>query len=160
MSQRVRVEACRVSLGVDEAFDLARDFPSHAMLSDAVRSVTVEEQPDGTLISSWKVNFRKGTLVWKEIDELDFETHTLRFRVLEGDPDAFEGAWTVREDPSGEGCVVAFEADFDIGIPTLRRMIEPIAVSALQDNIAQTMRGVFGESVELNFASEDITALR
>jgi len=51
MSQLVRVAAHHPSLGVDEAFDMVRDFRSHALLSDAVRNVTIEEQSDSTMIS-------------------------------------------------------------------------------------------------------------
>ncbi len=157
MSQLVRVEGEVPTFGVEEAFAQICDFPNHALISDSVRSVTVEELPDGTSVSHWRVNFRKGTLVWSEFDEIDHETHTLRFRVRDGDPEILDGAWTVREAPAG-GCVVAFEAEFDVGIPTMRRMLEPIAVRAMQHNISQTFRGVFGESLELTVTSEDATA--
>ncbi len=149
MSQLVRVAAHHPSLSVEEAFDLVRDYSQHALLSDAVRNVTIEEQPDGTLISHWEVNFRKGVLIWSEFDELDFATHTLRFRRRDGDPEALEGAWTVREGPSGEGCTITFEVEFDIGIPTMREMLEPLAARTMQDNIVQTVRSVFGDAAEI-----------
>lgn len=157
MSQLVRVEADVASFGVDEAFAEICNFPKHALLSDAVRSVTVEELPDGTPISHWRVAFRRGTLVWSEFDEFDYESHTLRFRVRDGDPEKFDGAWTVREAPSGEGCVITFEAEFDVGIPTLRKMLEPIAVRALQDNISQTIRGVYGATIEPSVSCRETT---
>lgn len=157
MSQLVRVAARHPSLGVDEAFDQVRDFDRHALLSDAVRSVTMQEQPDGTMVSHWEVNFRKGILIWSEFDEFDFAAHTLRFRRRDGDPEALEGSWTVREGPSGQGCVISFEAEFDIGMPTMREMFEPLAARTMQDNIVRTMRGVFGDAVEITSTQEDTT---
>ncbi len=156
MSQLVRVVAHHPSLSVEEAFGLVGDYRRHALLSDAVRNVTIEEQPDGTLISHWEVNFRKGVLIWSEFDELDFATHTLRFRRRDGDPEALEGAWTVRERPSGEGCTITFEAEFDIGIPTMREMLEPLAARTMQDNIVQTVRSVFGDAAEITSTREDV----
>jgi hypothetical protein len=158
MTQLVRVECEVPTSTVEQSFAQICDFPGHALLSDSVRSVTVEELPDGTSVSHWRVNFRKGTLVWSEVDEIDHEAHMLRFRLRDGDPEAFDGSWSVREAPSGVGCVVAFEAEFDVGIPTMRRMLEPIAVRAIQDNISQTLRAVLGEQLELTVSSEDISA--
>jgi ribosome-associated toxin RatA of RatAB toxin-antitoxin module len=158
MSRLVRVAAVHPFLNVDKAFDIIRDFRRHALMSDAVRKVTIEEQPGGTTISHWEVYFRRGILIWSEFDEFDFEARTLRFRRRDGDPEAFEGEWTVRERPSGEGCEITFEAEFDIGMPTMREMLEPIAARTMQENIAQTMRGVFGDAVEIALAQEDTTA--
>ena len=160
MSQLVRVAAHHPSLGVEEAFSLVRDYSRHALLSDAVRNVTVEEQPDGTIISHWEVNFRKGILVWSEFDEFDFATHTLRFRRRDGDPETLDGTWAVHEDPAGEGCVVIFEAEFDIGIPTMREMLEPLAARTMQDNVVQTVLAVFGDSTEITSTHEDTTTPR
>jgi len=103
------------------------------------------------------VNFRRGVLIWSEFDEFDLAEHTLRFRRRDGDPEALEGAWTVRKGLSGEGCVITFEAEFDIGIPTMREMLEPLAARAMEDNIVQTMRGVFGDTVEIASTQEDTT---
>ncbi len=158
MSQLVRVECEVATSTVEQSFAQICDFSKHALLSDSVLGVTVEELPDGTLVSHWRVKFRKGTLVWSEFDEIDRESHTLRFRLRDGDPEAFDGSWSVREAQSGEGCHVTFEAEFDIGIPTMRRMLEPVAVRALQDNVSQTLRAVLGESLELTLSSEETAA--
>jgi hypothetical protein len=154
MSEPVRVIATHPTLPVDEAFAMVRDFPSHALHSEAVRSVTIEEQPDGSIVSFWEVNFRKGVLVWSEFDEFDDDAHTLRFRRRDGDPAAFSGSWTVREGRSGEGCVITFVAEFDIGIPTMRKMLEPLAARTMRNNIEQTFRGVFGDVAEITFSEE------
>src|SRR5207302_1925262 len=98
------------SLTPEEAFEIVRDYGRHALLSDAVRNVEVEQQPDGSFISHWEVNFRNGILVWSEFDEFDESTNTVRFQRRDGDPEDFSGSWSADFDPSGYGCALKFEA--------------------------------------------------
>jgi hypothetical protein len=149
MSPLVKVHARHPSFSPDEAYEMLRDFPRHALMSDAVREVEVEEQPDGSFITSWEVNFRNGILIWSEFDEFDPDNNTVRFNQRDGDPEDFSGYWCATPDPSGEGCRLKFEAQFEVGIPTLGDMLEPIAARTLRDNVIQTLEGVFGESLEL-----------
>jgi hypothetical protein len=147
MSPLVLVSAHHPSLPPDDAFGILRDFHRHALLSDAVRSVELEEGPDGSLISHWKVNFRNGILVWSEFDEIDASTNTVRFQRRDGDPEDFSGTWSSGADPSGQGCILKFEANFEIGIPTLSEMLEPLAAQTLRENVIQTLRGIFGDAL-------------
>jgi hypothetical protein len=149
MSPVVRVSAHHPSLGPEDAFDIIRDFHRHALLSDAVRAVELEEGPDGSFISHWEVNFRNGILVWSEFDEFDASTNTVRFERRDGDPEAFSGSWSSRADPSERGCILKFEANFEIGIPTLSEMLDPLAALTLRENVIQTLRGIFGEALEI-----------
>jgi hypothetical protein len=154
MSPLVLVSARHQSLPPEEAFDILRDFHRHALLSDAVRSVELEETADGSLISHWEVNFRNGILVWSEFDEFDASTNTVHFQRRDGDPEDFSGSWSSRADPSGRGCVLKFEANFEIGIPTLSEMLDPLAAQTLRENVIQTLRGIFGEALVI---TEDTT---
>lgn len=130
--------------GVDPAAAYAAltDFERYPALTDAVRDVTVE---DGGR-SRWEVNFREGILRWTEIDVLDAEARTIAFEQESGDFHAFRGAWIVDDDPAGS--VVRFHAEFDLGIPSLSELIDPLAVRALRDNVAAIVSGLFGRDVE------------
>lgn len=149
MSPLVLVSGYHPSLAPEEAFDVLRDFHRHALLSDAVRNVELEEQPDGSVISHWEVNFRNGILVWSEFDEFDASTNTVRFRRRDGDPEAFTGSWSAHRDRLGRGCTLKFEAEFEIGIPTLSDMLEPLAARTLRENVTQTLRAIFGDALEI-----------
>jgi hypothetical protein len=147
MSPLVLVSGHHPSLTPEEAFDILRDFHRHALLSEAVRSVELEEGLDGSFISHWEVNFRNGILVWSEFDEFDAAANTVRFERRDGDPEDFSGSWSARRAPSGGGCILKFEATFEIGIPTLSEMLDPLAARTLRENVIQTLRGIFGESL-------------
>jgi hypothetical protein len=74
--------------------------------------------------------------------------NTVHFTQRDGDPEYFAGSWSAVDDE--DGCHVRFEAQFDIGIPTLAAMLDPLAYTTLRDNIVKTMVGVMGEELEID----------
>ncbi|HEX8066942.1 MAG TPA: SRPBCC family protein [Thermoleophilaceae bacterium] len=148
MRQLVVVTGRHPTFTAARAYETLRDLDSFMTHSPAVRNVTLEETPDGRTISHWEVNFRNGILVWSEEDVFDDATHSVRFHRLEGDPEYFAGTWSATDED--DGCHVRFEAEFDIGIPTLSAMLDPLASSTLRDNIVQTMVGVMGDDLVLD----------
>jgi ribosome-associated toxin RatA of RatAB toxin-antitoxin module len=130
-------------LDPDAAFDLISDFKSYPDLTDAVVAVELKESEQPGIISTWTVKFRRGLLCWTEQDVLDREAGEIEFHQLEGDFEVFDGYWRVRAVP--EGTEVQFEAHFDLGIPTLADLLDPVAERALRDNIALILAGLFGE---------------
>ena len=98
-------------------------------------------------MSSWETNFRNGILRWSEIDVLDPATLTIAFQQTEGDIDLFLGHWKVK--PFGEGAVIDFFAQFDMGMPSLSHILDPIAEQALRENIIAILQGLFGVQIEI-----------
>lgn len=85
--------------------------------------------------SEWEVNFRNGILKWQEIDRIDPEARTMTFTQVEGDLAAFDGEWRVEEED--DAVVIRFRAEFDLGIPSLATMLDPVAERALRSNISE-----------------------
>ena len=119
-------------------------YPDHAV---AVRTVRVKPAANGDVLSSWEVMFRTGVLRWTEEDHFDPVRHRIEFRQTEGDIEHFAGEWTVDDDGSGNS-LIRFSADFDLGIPTLAGILEPIAERALRDNIRAIVCGLLGTSAQ------------
>ena len=59
----------------------------------------------------------------------------------------FEGSWTCTDTP--DGARILFQADLDMGIPTLADALEPIAVRTLVDNTHAIVCGLFGGTPQL-----------
>lgn len=133
-----------------ECYRRLSDFARYPELTDAVKAVEVESQGDGTVLSRWTVRFRNGLLCWTEADVLDPVAQTISFRQLSGDFESFDGQWSVRQRPVGSEIV--FEAQFDLGIPSLAPILDPVAESTLRANILAITRGLFGV-VELAMAA-------
>jgi ribosome-associated toxin RatA of RatAB toxin-antitoxin module len=132
----------------EEAFGVLSDFERYPTLTDAVRSVDVAASGSGKVASIWEVNFRKGVLRWTEEDEFDELARTIRFTQVDGDFADFFGVWEV--EPEAGGCAVRFSASFDLGMPSIGDIIDPIAEQALRDNIAKILTGLFGSSIEIH----------
>ena len=142
MTITVSVEAV-AAVDADEAYRRLIDFDRYPELTSTVLSVDVEHGgADDVLLSSWAVNFRGGILHWTERDSLHRATRVLTFEQIVGDLDVFTGRWQVLPDPVG--CRVTFDAELDMGIPSLAAIIDPIARNALRDNVLLILSGLLG----------------
>lgn len=139
VSMRMRVP------GTDpqRAYELICDFARYPELTDAVEQVIVNPpDADGSVVSDWLVHFRKGMLKWTERDVFEPARRVISFTQLSGDLDLFEGQWRVEElDGGSEICL---DASFDLGIPTLADLLDPVAEAAFRANIRQIVSGIFG----------------
>ena len=133
-------------------FEVLTEFERYPELTRAVRKVHVVRETSTRLASAWEVNFRHGILKWSEQDEIDYAGRLLTFTQSEGDLEHFSGSWSVEEDRAG--CLVRFVASFDLGMPTLAQMLDPIAESALRENVADIIRGLIDQPVEILVAHD------
>ena len=142
MTITVSVEAV-AAVEPDEAYQRLIDFDRYPELTSTVRSVDVERgDSDDVLVSSWAVNFRGGILHWTERDTLNRSSRLLTFEQIVGDLDVFAGRWHIVPDEAG--CRVQFDAELDMGIPSLAAIIDPIARNALRDNVLLILSGLLG----------------
>ena len=130
------------------AYDLIRDFARYPELTDAVEEVVVNPpDADGSVVSEWLVHFRKGMLKWTERDVFEPGSRVIRFVQLSGDFALFEGQWRVKERDGGSE--IWLDASFDLGIPTLADLLEPVAEASFRSNILRILSGIFGSSEPL-----------
>lgn len=141
----VRVETLVPVADADFVFARISDFPRYADHTHAVREIRVEQAADGAVVSDWSVNFRNGVMRWQEIDRIDPIARTVEFDQLKGDFVGFSGSWRVEQ--VGADVTLRFDAEFDLGMPSLAPIIDPIAAHALRDNIEAIIRGLLGEHV-------------
>lgn len=120
------------------------DYENLAERAGAVRSVEITTDHEGHRVSSWEINFRRGILVWSQFDEIDDDQLTIRFTRRDGDPEDFHGSWSVR--PAEEGCLVEFEAAFDLGMPSFRDIVDPLARRMLYDTVVNVILDLAGEA--------------
>ena len=143
----LEISARVAGLSAGEAYSILCDFERYPEYSDAVRSVKIQTSPDGAMMSSWETNFRNGILRWSEIDVLDPAALSIAFQQTEGDIDLFLGHWKVKA--AGDGAVIDFFAQFDMGMPSLSHILDPIAEQALRENIIAILQGLFGMQIEI-----------
>ncbi|MFF4836296.1 type II toxin-antitoxin system RatA family toxin [Streptomyces sp. NPDC001315] len=128
----------------EAAYERISDFRRYPDVTDTVREVVVYPPgDDGTVVSEWAVRFRNGLMRWSERDSFSPETLTLGFTQLRGDFEVFEGTWRCAASAE-RGTAVTFDAVFDLGIPTLAELLDPVAESTLRTNIERILRGLLG----------------
>jgi coenzyme Q-binding protein COQ10 len=113
-------------------YELAKDQEHFPQFMPDVETVTIlERRPDG-VISRWKTLVEEAPIEWTEDDRFDDAALRIDYRLIEGDLDKFEGAWTF-EDRDGRTHVV-LGVDFDFGVPTLAELIGPTLERKVREN--------------------------
>lgn len=146
----------------DSAYARISDFARYPELTEAVLAVDVADaEPvegvaetsgaQASVVSTWLVRFRKGQLKWTERDLLDPVARRIEFDQVTGDFAVMRGSWQVEEDGLGDGAgvLVRFDAEFDLGIPTLADILDPVAEATLRSNVALILTGLLGEVREV-----------
>jgi hypothetical protein len=149
---RVAIEATVRERDCREALRRVSDYRTWVGASEAIRDVRVEQQGDGMSISIWEVSFRGGLMRWSERDRLDLDALVHSFELIEGDPHGFAGTWTA--EPSEAGCRLRMDGVFDLGMPSLSHLLDPIAVEALEDAVAEVVQSLFGASTRVAFGQD------
>lgn len=139
----LRVSGAQTQRVFDMLADFAR-FPEHTRV---VHAVSVDEDPEGRRISSWEVDFASGVLKWRQRDVVDPHRLNISFELVDGDLSTMEGSWKVS--PLIGADRVDFDTRFDLGVPGMADILEPVAAKALTDTLTAMLRGVFGSSTEI-----------
>jgi Polyketide cyclase / dehydrase and lipid transport len=147
MLQHVEVAGTHPDLTPERFIKILHEPDENMQWTDTVLSLELEPQPDGSRISRWETKFRDGIMRWSQRDEFDDATHTMSFELIEGDVETMSGYW--HAEATEEGCRIRFAADFDLGVPSMQNIIDPIAVRVLRESISTQLKEVFGEGVVL-----------
>ena len=119
---------------VQQVWEAVLDVESYPRYMETVKSVKeLRRLPDGSRETEWSVLLKGSVLEWVERDVVLEAERKVLFEQTEGDLEVFEGEWTVSEQPGGAVTVRLF-VNFDIGIPLLASMLNPVAERALKEN--------------------------
>ncbi|HEY6486394.1 MAG TPA: aromatase/cyclase [Candidatus Cybelea sp.] len=114
-------------------YELAKDQEHFPQFMPDVETVTIlQRRPDG-VISRWKTLVEEAPIEWTEDDRFDDAALRIDYKLIEGDLDKFEGAWTFENHQDGRTHVV-LGVDFDFGVPTLAELIGPTLERKVREN--------------------------
>ena len=130
----------RFRLSSTDADRVFANLPAIDKYTDFAPSVLSVEIDDAADVSSWEVEFRGGTMRWRERDEYEPSSRTYRFWQLTGDLKSFSGEWRVVE--GSEGVRLDLRVNFDLGMPSLAELVDPVAERALLENLRAVADGV------------------
>ncbi|MGQ0841392.1 type II toxin-antitoxin system RatA family toxin [Actinokineospora sp.] len=116
----------------DEVWATLLDSESYASYMAEVREISVVEWEGDRRVSKWSVLLKGSELEWEEEEFIDHDRRRIDFRQIEGDLAYFTGYWQVTADE--RGTTAELHVEFDIGIPMMSEMLNPVAARALEDN--------------------------
>lgn len=127
---------------IERVWDSVLDIESYEESMDNVRWVRLVGPDDEHVRrAEWSVLLKGSILEWEEEEEIDHDAHKVVFKQLRGDLEFFDGYWTLEE--LGPNRTRAyFEVAFEIGIPMLAEMLNPVAQRALEENGTEMLRGI------------------
>lgn len=122
------------------AFALAKNMEDYPRFMKDVVYLKVLERDDSSQISEWHARLQGRILRWKERDVFDETALTITYQQTEGDLKRFEGAWSFV--PAGEGTKITLTVDFDLGIPMLAPLLDPVASLVVKRNCQDMLAGM------------------
>ncbi|MGB8909115.1 MAG: aromatase/cyclase [Candidatus Cybelea sp.] len=113
-------------------YELAKNQERFPEFMPDVETVTILQRNLDGVVSRWKTLVEEAPIEWTEEDRFDDAALRIDYKLLEGDLDKFEGAWTF-EYRDGVTHVV-LGVDFDFGVPTLAELIGPTLERKVREN--------------------------
>ncbi|WP_406192829.1 SRPBCC family protein [Kitasatospora sp. NBC_01560] len=128
-----------IAVPPERAWPAVVDVELYPTCMDSVESVVTLDRPDPLhRTTRWSVHLEESVLRWTQQEVIDPVDRSFDFHQISGDLEEFTGRWSVRPAPGGHS-TVSLHVDFDIGIPLLADMLNPIAADALRENAAQML---------------------
>ena len=133
-----------VSIVVDaparDVYELAKDQERFPDFMPDVESVKVVERAADRIVSRWKTLVEEAPIEWTEEDVFDDDGLCVRYKLLEGDLDKFEGTWRFVD---GDGRTnVTLVVEYDFGVPTLAELIGPTLHKKVKENAEMMLAGL------------------
>jgi ribosome-associated toxin RatA of RatAB toxin-antitoxin module len=126
---------------IESVWELICDLDAYPRIMEPVRSITVLESGKDWSIAEWEVELKGSILRWTEREDRHPRDYRVVYEQVDGDLEVLQGHWQLRE-VGGGNTEATLEIEFEIGIPMLRDMLNPIAERALRDNARIMLRSL------------------
>jgi coenzyme Q-binding protein COQ10 len=115
-----------------DVYEIAKNQDRFPEFMPDVETVTVLERHADYIVTRWKTLVEDAPIEWTEEDRFDDANIRIDYKLIEGDLDKFEGAWTFEE---RDGMThVKLGVEYDFGVPTLAELIGPTLAKKVREN--------------------------
>jgi ribosome-associated toxin RatA of RatAB toxin-antitoxin module len=130
---------------VDKVWEVVNDVEAYPRLMEHVRSLEVRERGPNYRHTAWEVDLKGCVMNWVEREDIDAERYHIDYHQIEGDLEQFEGYWQL-EPLTPDTCRAVLTVQFNIGIPMLDEMLNPIAERAIRESSLKMLRSLGSEA--------------
>lgn len=125
-------------------YELAKDQERFPQFMPDVETVKILEKHPDRVLSRWKTLVEEAPIEWTEEDRFNDDALRIDYKLLEGDLDKFEGAWTFEERDGVTHVVLG--VDYDFGVPTLAELIGPTLRKKVKENSEMMLAALKNEA--------------
>jgi coenzyme Q-binding protein COQ10 len=121
-----------VNAPASAVYELAKEQDRFPEFMPDVETVVVLERHSDRVLTKWKTLVEEAPIEWIEEDRFNDDALRIEYKLLEGDLDTFEGAWTF--DEIAGVTTVKLTVEYDFGVPTLAELIGPTLQKKVREN--------------------------
>ncbi|PZR56318.1 MAG: cyclase [Candidatus Meridianibacter frigidus] len=125
-------------------YELAKQQERFPQFMPDVESVSILERHAGYIVTKWKTLVEEAPIEWTEEDRFNDTDARIDYKLIEGDLDKFEGAWTF--DERDGVTTVVLSVDYDFGVPTLAELIGPTLQRKVEENSEMMLAALKAEA--------------
>jgi coenzyme Q-binding protein COQ10 len=125
---------------IDKIYQIARDMERYPEFMPDVKSVEILSSQNGKSMSKWVTSVDGTPICWTEVDEFDDLNKNIKYKLIEGDLDKFEGEWIFSQ--TDDGTKITLTVDFDFGMPTLAELLGPILGEKVRENCVMMLEAM------------------
>lgn len=129
-----------------EAYNIAKEMEKYPSFMENLDSVKVIERGHDYTITDWVARVDGRTFKWQERDVFDDLNKVIIYKQVSGDLKKFEGQWTFSSENGGTK--VTLTVDFEMGIPMLAGLLNPILKKKVRSN-SEAMLEAIKKKVEV-----------
>lgn len=137
-----------IASDIEAVWALIADVESYSTYMEPVQSVRTLQRQENSCLVEWEVLLKGSLLKWTERETRMPERQRIEFVQTEGDLEVFRGFWQL-EKIADRVTKARLCIEFEIGIPMLRDMLDPVAERALRDNSRTMLRSLDTRSATL-----------
>ncbi|MEH1014238.1 SRPBCC family protein [Micromonospora sp. CPCC 206060] len=128
---------------IDDVWNVVSAFERYPAVMPNVLSVDILERSGREAVSAWRVLLDGTEMTWEERDVFD-APHRITFNQVDGDLAVFRGDWQLTD--LGDRVRVELTLEFDLGIPSLSAVLDPLGAQAIEAN-SRGMLAAIGEQL-------------
>ena len=123
----------------EDVWSTILDILAYPTFMENVEATAILDDDGVHRTSSWSVLLKGSVLEWTEAEVIDPGNGRITFNQVDGDLDVFDGHWQV--DRVGDETHVSMIVEFEIGIPLMADMLNPVAARALPRQLGADVAG-------------------
>ncbi len=123
-----------------DLYDLLRSLEQYPTFLAQIENLKVLSTTSDTALAEWRINVNGTPLRWKQLDIYDDVQGRIRFRMLEGDYEHYEGEWQLH--PVGDKTQLSLTATIEWGLPHLSRYVDPFLQRKAELAIRSMLRAI------------------